>query len=109
MARFVFALLKWVGALAVLGGVLYAGYQINSWVGERRDEAAKGDKVEAPKRAADGVVKLGAELAESHGIKDEPARAAAWYERVTAYGRVVPNSQATVEVRSPFAGTLRAD
>src|SRR5438270_13425920 len=54
------------------------------------------------------VVKLGAKLAESHGIKDEPALAVTWAKRVPAYGRVVPNPRATSDVRAAFAGTVRA-
>src|SRR5262249_44526366 len=77
----------------------------------RRELAAEAndDKVTVPKRAVGGIVKLGTELAESHGIKDEPAQAVLWYPRVIVYGRVVPNPQATFEVRSPFGGVLRAD
>jgi cobalt-zinc-cadmium efflux system membrane fusion protein len=71
----------------------------------QHEEADEG----VPNRAANGVVKLGAELAESHGIKDEPAETWSWQPRVAVYGRVVPNPQAAAEVRSPFAGTLRAD
>src|SRR5262249_32772027 len=39
----------------------------------------------------------------------ERARPISWTRRVTVFGRVVPNPQATVEVRAPFAGTPRAD
>src|SRR5207253_79927 len=54
------------------------------------------------------VVKLGAELAESLGLKDDRARATTWHETVPVYGRVVPNPRVTTEVRAAFAGTLRA-
>jgi biotin carboxyl carrier protein len=101
------ALLKWPLALLALAGLVAAAWTVNDW--RRRAAEAEGDEAAAPKRAANGVVKLGAELAESHGITDEPARPLPWYPRVPAYGRVVPNPRATAEVRSPFAGTLRAD
>jgi hypothetical protein len=45
-------------------------------------------------------------LAENYGVEFGRARAAEWRERVTVYGRLVPNPRATYEVRSPFAGTL---
>jgi cobalt-zinc-cadmium efflux system membrane fusion protein len=61
------------------------------------------------KKAANKVIKLGAQFAASHGIADEPAKAASWARRASAYGRVVPNPRAVVEVRAPFAGTLRPD
>src|SRR5229473_3229255 len=99
------SLLKWSAAVLMLAGTLAAAYTINDWMRQKQAPAAESDK----KRAANGIVKLGAELAESHGVKDEPAVPVVWYQRVRVYGRVVPNPQATVEVRSPFAGTLRAD
>jgi biotin carboxyl carrier protein len=99
--------LKWPAFLLVLGGLLAAAYTINSWTARERAEGEA--KTDQPTRAANGVIKLGKELAESHGIEAEPARAVVWNPRVTVYGRVVPNPQATVEVRSPFAGTVRAD
>jgi multidrug efflux pump subunit AcrA (membrane-fusion protein) len=98
-------LLKWPVAAMVLGGLLYGAYEINDWV-QRERAVATVD--EAPKRVANSI-KLGAKLAEARGVKDEPAQAVVWYQRVTVYGVVVPNPQATVEVRSAFAGTLRAD
>jgi hypothetical protein len=100
-------LLKWPVAAMALASLLAAAYKINDWMQAEHEAEAKGDN--APKFAANGVIKLGTELAESHGIKDEPAQSVVWYQSVTVYGRVVPNPQATVEVRSPFAGTLRAD
>jgi hypothetical protein len=102
-------LLKWPIALLVLAGILVAGYLINDRVQRQRAERAAGEKADTPKRSPNGIIKLGAELAESHGVKDEPAQSVVWYPRVTVYGRVVPNPQATVELRSPFAGTLRLD
>jgi hypothetical protein len=107
--RVLWSLLKWPATLLALGGLLAAAYLVHEAVQAERAAEAGGDKVDAPRRAANGVVKLGVELAESHGLKDEPAAALSWHPRVPVYGRVVPNPQATAEVRAPFAGTLRAD
>jgi hypothetical protein len=52
--------------------------------------------------------KFNLKLAESYGVEFGRAQSAEWRERVTVYGRVVPNPRATYEVRSPFAGTLLA-
>lgn len=97
---------KWLLALGTLGLVLAAAFAVNRWV--RTQQVGESGGAEIPKRGSGGVVKLGAQLAASHGIQDEPARALAWTPRTLAYGRVVNNPQATTEIRSPFAGTLRA-
>jgi cobalt-zinc-cadmium efflux system membrane fusion protein len=55
------------------------------------------------------VVVLGEDEADRYGLKEAPARVVVWSEPVPVYGQVVPNPKATVEVRSPFAGTLRAE
>ncbi len=65
---------------------------------------------EAPARLAQRgniTVTLPATLAESYGIRAAPAVAAEWREPHTVYGRVVPNPQATAEVRAPLAGTVK--
>jgi biotin carboxyl carrier protein len=107
MFRRMLRLLPWPVTLAVLAGLLGLAYALHTRM--QRERAAEAGEAEQPRRAEHGVVKLGAKLAESHGIKDEPARGVSWVPRLTVYGRVVPNPQATAEVRSPFAGTLRAD
>jgi HlyD family secretion protein len=108
MGRVFGSVVKWAVALALFGGLLGLAYAANAWA-RRQRAAEEGEAVSLPRRAENGVVKLGAELAASHGIQDEPARAVLWYPPLVVYGRVVPNPQATAEVRSPFAGTLRAD
>jgi hypothetical protein len=100
-------LLKWPFAGLALVGLLAGAYEINRRMRDERAREATEDKVASPDRAGKRIVKLGKLLAKSHGIKDEPAQQVDWYPRVTVYGRVVPNPQATVEIRSPFAGTLR--
>jgi biotin carboxyl carrier protein len=107
-ARLVRSLVKWATALACLGGLLAVGYVVRSRVDAER-AAETGESVDAPRRAQNNVVKLGARLAESYGVKDVPAEPARWEAPVTVYGRVVPNPRAVTEVRAPFAGTLRPD
>src|SRR5438552_545838 len=107
-ARLVRSMVKWATALALLGGLLAAGYVVHRRVVAGR-EAEAGESVDTPRRAQNNVVKLGARLAESYGVKDIPAEPARWEARVTVYGRVVPNPRAVTEVRAPFAGTLRPD
>jgi multidrug efflux pump subunit AcrA (membrane-fusion protein) len=100
-------LLKWGAALAVLAGLLTLAWRIQEYTrGQQKAEA----EANAPpqKSPTNKIVKLGARLAESHGIEDEPARAASWAKWAAAYGRVVPNPRAAAEVRVAFAGTLRA-
>jgi hypothetical protein len=103
-------LLKWPLVAALLGAGFYGAYKVHEMVQAERAAEAAGDKVDVPKRIDPGtnVIKLGTELAESHGLKDEPARAVTWHESMPVYGRVVPNPRATSEVRAAFAGTLRA-
>ena len=66
-------LLKWAVGLGLLGGVLAGAYSVHVLMRDRRAADATADSVQVPKRAANNVVKLGATLAESHGIRDEPA------------------------------------
>jgi hypothetical protein len=101
-------ILKWSVTLAVLAALGVAAYVIHTEVQREREQEAAGDKVGGPRRAKGGVVTLGRSLAEFHGVRDEAAQACSWQERVPVYGRVVPNPLATVELRSAFAGTLRA-
>jgi multidrug efflux pump subunit AcrA (membrane-fusion protein) len=98
--------LKWPLALAALAGLLAVAYRIHQGAEERR-AAEAAEAAEPPRRAANKVIKLGARLAESLGLKDEPARPASWAPRLPAYGRVVPNPRVTSEVRVTFAGILR--
>lgn len=105
--RWLSVFLTWAGTLALIGGLFALAYWVHAEMQEERAREASGDKVQSPRRAKDGVVGLGTGIAGSYGIKEETAQAVSWSERVPVYGRVVPNSRATVEVRSPFAGTLK--
>jgi hypothetical protein len=101
------SLIRWMVAVAFFAGLLALAYAFRGILGDRRG-AETGDGVQQSKLAANNVVKLGPELAESYGLKDGPAQEVAWQQRVSAYGRVVPNPRAIAEVRAPLAGTLRA-
>lgn len=109
ISRWLFALLKWVIALGLIAGVLLVTLWVNGAMRAERAREGDEDAVQAPRRTKDGVVDLGVEEAARYGLEEGPARAVSWTERVPVYGQVVPNPKATVEVRSPFAGTLRAD
>ncbi len=101
--------LKWLAAIALVGGLFAAAYFVNAEMQAELAREAAGDKVQSPRRAKGDTVSLDAEIAERYGLKEEPAASVQWSERVPAYGLVVPNPRATSEVRAPFAGTLRAD
>jgi biotin carboxyl carrier protein len=105
-ARRVLSLLLWPVGLALVAGLIAGAYAVRESVVARRAAEAKDDEP-PPKRAANAIIKLGAEFAEAQGIKDEPAVAVAWERRATAFGRVVPNPRGTAEIRAAFAGTVR--
>jgi hypothetical protein len=107
-AHWISVLLKWFLALALLGSLVFAAYWINAQMRAERIQEGDEDKVQSPRRTKAGVVHLGVEAAERYGLQEEPVRAVSWSERVPVYGQVIPNPKATVEVRSPYAGTLRA-
>src|ERR1700730_10068606 len=94
----------WAGGLLVLAGLLAGAY----WLHGAMERERAGDKVERPKRDDNpGEITLKTREFDSYG-EVEPAKGEdPWYEPVSAYGRVVANPLATVEVRSAFAGTLR--
>ena len=93
---------KWVLALSLLGGLVFGLFLLKQ---QMQAESAAGEG--APPRSKESLVKLEEDEAERYGLKTERARAVHWYPHVTVYGRVVPNPQATAEVRSPFAGKLQ--
>src|SRR5487761_1128150 len=100
--------LKWTASLGVLAGLFCVAYFVNGEMRAERLREAGGDKIQAPRRMRDGIVQLGGEDAVRLGLEEEPASAVEWSKRVRVYGQIVPNPTATVEARSPFAGTLRA-
>src|SRR5262249_37814759 len=106
--RRILVLLKWVMALGLIGGVLSVPFLGQRPIRSPRAREGEEEKVQSPRRTKDGVVELGTEEAGRYGLEEAPARAVSWTERVPVYGQVVANPRATVEVRSPFSGTLRA-
>lgn len=100
--------LKWLLSLGLLGGLLFGLYLIREMTeSERSDDDDREPRVET-QQARQDFVSLEEDEAERYGLAGEAARSIRWYPRVAVYGRVVPNPQAAAEVRSPFAGTLRA-
>ncbi|HLJ95636.1 MAG TPA: hypothetical protein VKU02_20840 [Gemmataceae bacterium] len=99
--------IRWTVVLALLSGLLALLYALQGSLSERSGPDV-GAAAQDERRAANNIVKLGTELAESFGLKEAAAQSVEWQPRVVAYGRVVPNPRAMAEVRAPFAGTLRA-
>jgi RND family efflux transporter MFP subunit len=106
--RLLFSLFRWTVAVAFLGGVVALVYALHGRMHDPRGPQAAEESAHESRLAGNNVVKLGAELAESHGLREDAAKEVQWHERVPAYGRVVSNPRAIAEVRAPFAGTLRA-
>lgn len=100
--------LKWAAALLLLAGLAFAAYLVHGLADAERAREGDRDRVASKSRVKDGVLDIGEENVERYGLETSKARAEQWQERVPVYGRVVPNPQATAEVRVPFAGTLRA-
>jgi RND family efflux transporter MFP subunit len=93
----------WVAVLLGLAIVFAGAYGIHSWV-----RARDASTVQSAIQVQYGVVKLGAKRAELNGLKDQPAESIQWSERLAVCGQIVPNPRASIEVRLPFAGTLRS-
>ena len=106
--RRILSLFKWTLALGLLGGLLSVAYWVNGQMRSERAREGEEDKVQSPRRTSNGVVALGVDAASRYGLEDAPARAVSWTERVAVYGQVVANPRASVEIRSPYSGTLRA-
>lgn len=92
------------GALLVAGLLALLGLP---WILPRGGEAERPAEAKLAQRAG-ASIKLGAKLAELYGIKAEPVRRMTWQPRLAVYGRVIPNTRATAEIRAPFAGLVRA-
>jgi len=96
---------RWLLALGALGAFFALAFFVHDWMARERVAEGQGDK--ASVSIDRGVIDLGDKRAQRIGLKEEPAVAIQWAERVTAYGQVVPNPRASVEVRTVFAGKLR--
>jgi biotin carboxyl carrier protein len=105
--RRILGLFKWLIALGLVGGLLFAAYVANGLMRAERAAEGEEERIVVPRRVVDGVVKLGTKLAERSGLAEAPARAAEWTERVPIYGQVVDNPGAATGIRSPSPGTLR--
>jgi biotin carboxyl carrier protein len=99
--------LKWIGTAAGLAALLGLAYVVHKTVLAQ----GAGDKSENKSSRKDVAGEITVKAGYAEGglfLEVAPARAAeTWYDPVTVYGLVVPNPRATVEIRSPFAGTLR--
>src|SRR6185437_13579587 len=100
--------IKWSLSLGLLGGLVFGLFLIHAKMQAERAEEEGGEKAGAQTQSRANFVILEEDEAERYGLKTEPARSVRWYPRVSVYGRIIANPQATAEVRSPFAGTLRA-
>lgn len=100
--------LKWALALSLLGGLLFGLFLLHTYMRADLEREQSAERAAPRTQAKNGIVPLEEEESERYGLETEPARTLKWYEQATVYGRVVPNPQATAEVRSPFAGTLRS-
>ncbi|HYT88958.1 MAG TPA: hypothetical protein VEL76_09635 [Gemmataceae bacterium] len=106
-SRYVPSLLKWSLAVALLAGLFAVAYVVHKLAREERSK--KTEAIVSPPQPIKGQVKIGPRKAELLRIEDQEARAVSWRERIVVYGRVVSNPRASIEVRTPFPGTLRAD
>jgi hypothetical protein len=111
MSRPLLVLLQCLAAVAVIGNLSALGFWVRDRVRgaeKRLDGEAVVPAVKAESENKAVVIRMNADTASSYGVEIEPAREDKWRERVVAFGRVVPNPNATYEIRSPFPGTLGA-
>jgi hypothetical protein len=98
-------LLKWPLTLGVVFGLFGLAYVVHGRMHGSEERKAEPRASQQP--PTEGIVKFAEATAQALGLHCEPADKAVWQERVTIYGRVVPNPAATAEVRAPAAGMLR--
>src|ERR1700693_3438056 len=107
MSRPLVVLVQCFIAVAVVGNLCVLGYWVrNQIIAAQKKGQGEDRKPESESKAF--VIKMNEITAESFGVAVEPAREGVWRERILVFGRVVPNPNATYEVRSPFPGTLQA-
>lgn len=99
--------IKWGLTLSLLGGLAFGLFLIHAEMRSELDREEGKAANQTPSPNKQDFVELEEEEVERYGLETKAARAVTWYPRVLVYGRVVANPQATAEVRSPFAGTLR--
>lgn len=97
--------LKWTLTLAAVAGVVLGAIAVNQrMAAERAAEAGEGKPPSLIDSA--GGIKLSIKQVQANNIEVEEAKACDWVPKVPIFGRVVPNPQATVEIRAAFAGRL---
>lgn len=99
--------LKWTLSLGLVAGLAFVLFLVHARMEAEREGGEGESQPGARPQAAGGLVELEEDEAERYGLETETARPVRWYTRVVVHGRVIPNPQATAEVHSPFAGTLR--
>lgn len=93
-----------VAALAVAAGV---GWLVHVQLATTKDAQAK-TETRVTQRSGKIVAFKSADEAASYGIASEPVKLAQWHPRLCVDGRVLPNPNATLEVRAPFGGVIQA-
>jgi biotin carboxyl carrier protein len=106
--KLILPVLRGGAILALVAALLFGIHLVHCLTQGERAGEANSDRGDTHQRARDGFVMIEEEAAERYGIEVTAAKSVQWYERVTVYGRVVPNPRAMIEVRAPFAGALRA-
>jgi RND family efflux transporter MFP subunit len=98
--------LRTVGSL-LLAFFGIAGVASLTWQAMQSKKEQEEAKKEGPvKKLPPNQLRMNKLTAQSYGIEDAPVRATDWQPRLTIDGRVVPNPDATLEIRAPFAGIL---
>lgn len=101
-----------VRAYILLGIILaaVAGLGVFVFISSRggKQSEAKND-VKPTQREGKGVRFKRPEDAKMRGINAQPVKAVQWKPRLFVNGRVIPNPNAIVEVRAPFAGIVRVE
>src|ERR1700722_620550 len=92
------------GAIAVV--VLGVGWLAYVQLAATKNSAAKAE-TRITQRSGKIVAFKSADDAASYGIASEPVKLAQWHPRVCVDGRVLPNPNATLEVRAPFGGVVQ--
>jgi biotin carboxyl carrier protein len=109
MRPYLLSALKWILTLSLLGGLFFGLLLIHKIMRAELDGEEAAEKAAIPPPPRNGVIDLEDDEAERYGLETQTARSVSWHEQTIVYGRVVPNPRATIELRSPFAGTLRAN
>jgi RND family efflux transporter MFP subunit len=91
-----------IAAAASVGWLVYV--QVTT---TKNPEAKKETRV--TQRSGKIVAFKSADEAASYGITAEPVKLTQWHPRLCVDGRVLPNPNATLEVRAPFGGVIQTN